>query len=108
MGLLVTSCENFLDRQPKSDLSVETYWQTEKDLQTWNAGMYDGLQSTLKTNWFDWGELRGGTFAPRGTGWDTNLLYNGLTSTSGTSSWAVYMLPFIVRMLLSNISPILL
>ena len=87
MGLLTTSCENFLDRQPKSDLSVDTYWKTEKDLQTWNAGMYDGLQSTLKTNWFDWGEVRGGTFAPRGTGWDTNLLYNGLTSTSGTSSW---------------------
>ena len=54
MGLLTTSCENFLDRQPKSDLSVDTYWKTEKDLQTWNAGMYDGLQSTLKTNWFDW------------------------------------------------------
>ena len=87
-GLLISSCENFLDRQPKSDLSVDTYWQTEQDLKTWNAGMYDGLQSTLKTNWFDWGELRGGTYRPRGTSWDTNLLYNGLTSTSGSSSWS--------------------
>ena len=87
LGLLSTSCENFLDRQPKSDISVESYWQTVQDLKTWNAGMYDGLQATLKTGWFDWGELRGGTYAPRGTGWDTNLLYNGLTSSSGSSSW---------------------
>lgn len=87
IGLLITSCENFLDRQPKSDLSVDTYWKTEKDLQTWNAGMYDGLQATLRTNWLDWGEVRGGGFAPRGTSWDTNLLYNGLTSSSGSSSW---------------------
>lgn len=87
LGLLTTSCENFLDRSPKSDISVDMYWETEQDLKTWNAGMYDGLQNTLQTGWFDWGELRGGTFAPRGTGWDTNLLYNGLTSTSGSSSW---------------------
>lgn len=88
MGLMTTSCENFLDRDPKSDLSVDTYWKTEQDLKTWNAGMYDGLQNTLQTGWFDWGELRGGTYAPRGTAWDTNLLYNGLTSTSGSSSWS--------------------
>lgn len=85
--LLATSCENFLDRQPKSELSVETYWQSEQDLKTWNAGMYDGLQSTLRTGWFDWGELRGGTFVSRGTSYDINLLFNGLNSQSGTSSW---------------------
>lgn len=88
LGICLSSCENFLDRDPISDLSNATYWKTEKDLQTWNAGMYDGLQNTLKTNWFYWGELRGGLYRPRGTAWDTNLLYNGLTSTSGSSSWS--------------------
>ena len=87
-ALILGSCEKFLDRQPISSLSVDTYWQTSIDLDTWNAGMYDGLQETLRTNWFYWGEIRSGVFAPRGTGWDTNLLYNGLTSTSASASWA--------------------
>lgn len=86
--LLLSSCENFLDRQPKSELSIDTYWQTETDLKTWNAGMYHGLQTALREGWFVWGEVRGGTFAPCGTAWDANLLYNGLTSTSGSSSWS--------------------
>lgn len=86
--MLFMSCDDFLDRQPISDLSVDTYWQTENDLKTWNSGIYDGLQSTLRMNWFYWGEIRGGCFAPRGTSWDTNLLYNGLTSTSGSADWS--------------------
>lgn len=86
--LLLSACENFLDRQPISDLSIDTYWKTETDLKTWNAGMYHGLQSTLRDGWFLWGELRGGTYAPRGTASDFNMLYNGLSSTSGSSSWS--------------------
>ena len=42
VSLLLTSCENFLDRQPESSLSGETFWTSEQDLKTWNAGMYDG------------------------------------------------------------------
>ena len=86
-GLVFASCEGFLDRQPKSSLSQETYWQTEQDLKTWNSGMYNGLQAVLKNNWFYWGELRSGVYRARGTAWDSNLLYNGLTSGSGSSNW---------------------
>lgn len=43
VSLLFASCENFLDRQPESSLSGETFWTSEQDLKTWNAGMYDGL-----------------------------------------------------------------
>ena len=88
VSLLLSSCENFLDRQPESSLSGETFWTSEQDLKTWNAGMYDGLQSTLRTNWFYWGELRSGIYAERGTAYDRNLLYNGLNSQSGSSSWS--------------------
>ncbi|HET9570747.1 MAG TPA: RagB/SusD family nutrient uptake outer membrane protein [Bacteroidales bacterium] len=88
LGLLMGSCADFLDRQPLSDLSVATYWKSEQDLKTWNAAMYDGLQSTLRTNWFDWGEVRAGGYAARGTGYDINLLGNSLTSSSGSTSWS--------------------
>jgi len=88
VGLLLASCENFLDRQPESSLSVKTFWTSEQDLKTWNAGMYDGLQSTLRTNWLYWGELRSGVYTERGTAYDRNLLYNGLNSQSSSSSWS--------------------
>ena len=39
VSLLLTSCENFLDRQPESSLSGETFWTSEQDLKTWNAGI---------------------------------------------------------------------
>lgn len=87
LGLLLSSCEDFLDRQPKSTLSISSYWQTKQDLDTWNAGMYDGLQATLRYNWFYWGDVRSGVYAERGTAYDRNLLYNGLTSQSGSSNW---------------------
>lgn len=87
VGLLFSSCENFLNRQPISDLAQETYWQSELDLQTWNAGMYDGLQATLKTNWFYWGEVRSGVFRPRGTAYNSNLLYNALSSSEASAKW---------------------
>ena len=51
VSLLLTSCENFLDRQPESSLSGETFWTSEQDLKTWNAGMYDGC--LLYTSGFD-------------------------------------------------------
>lgn len=34
VSLLLTSCENFLDRQPESSLSGETFWTSEQDLKT--------------------------------------------------------------------------
>ena len=83
LGLLMGSCSDFLDRQPLSDSSVETFWKSEQDFKAWNAGMYDGLQATLRTNWFDWGEVRDGAYTARGTAYDTNLLWNALTSGSG-------------------------
>lgn len=105
VSLLLTSCENFLDRQPESSLSGETFWTSEQDLKTWNAGMYDGLQSTLRTNWFYWGELRSGVYAERGTAYDRNLLYNGLNSQSALPVGVIFIKQFIVRMRLLSIFP---
>ena len=38
--LLFTSCDDFLDRTPKSDLAPENYFRDKKDMTYWNAGIY--------------------------------------------------------------------
>lgn len=88
IGTVMSSCESFLDRQPISDLSIDIYWKSEKDIKTWNAGMYYGMQTTLRENWFKWGEVRSGVFAPTGTSPDKSIMYNGLTSLHATTSWS--------------------
>ena len=88
IGTVLSSCENFLDRQPISDLSIDIYWKSEKDIKTWNAGMYYGMQTTLRENWFKWGEVRSCIYAPTGTSPDKSILYNGLTSLHATTSWS--------------------
>ncbi len=87
LGMTLTSCNDFLDREPISDLSTGIYWKTEADIKTWNSGMYYGLQSTLQSNLYAWGDLRSGVFNPSGTSYDKAILYNGLTSSHGTTSW---------------------
>lgn len=67
--------------------------------------MYDGLQSTLRTNWFYWGELRSGVYAERGTAYDRNLLYNGLNSQSAWSD--LYKTIYRANALLSIFPPAL-
>jgi len=87
LGMSLTSCNDFLDRQPISDLSTGIYWKTEADIKTWTAGMYYGMQNTLRMDLYNWGELRAGVYNPSGTSYDKAILYNGLTSTHGSTSW---------------------
>ncbi|WP_017257336.1 RagB/SusD family nutrient uptake outer membrane protein [Pedobacter arcticus] len=44
-GCLVTSCESFLDTQPSDSLSPEFYYNTEKEMNSALAGVYDILGS---------------------------------------------------------------
>ena len=58
-GLILGGCEKFLDKQPVSQLSRDKFWKSPKDADIWIAGMYDGLQKTLGSNFYIWGEVRG-------------------------------------------------
>lgn len=87
-GFIFSGCDDFLDKQPVSQLSRDKFWKTPKDADIWIAGMYDGLQSTLKTNYFIWGEIRSDNEQLCGTGTaQIQLLTNTLTSSMSECNW---------------------
>ena len=72
LGLIVvlgsTSCKKFLDQQPISTVSPDRFWKDRNDATTWMAGVYNQFQTTLRTNWFEWGEVRADNVRVGGTG----------------------------------------
>ncbi|MCG8308877.1 MAG: RagB/SusD family nutrient uptake outer membrane protein [Cytophagales bacterium] len=53
--LTVTSCEDFLEKQPLDQISSETFWKTPEDVEMGVIGVYSRLQSTtfnyFRMNW---------------------------------------------------------
>src|SRR5688500_5248537 len=84
----VSSCEDFLNEQPISQLSAGNYWKTELDLITATAGMYDGLQDIVDDEFINWGEGRSDNFIRGGTG-ETQyaFMYNAMTADMETTDW---------------------
>lgn len=84
----VSSCEDFLNEQPISQLSADNYWKTEHDIITATAGMYDGLQDIVDDNFINWGEGRSDNFVRGGTG-ETQFafMYNAMTADMDATDW---------------------
>ena len=61
-------CDKFLDEEPISTIVPGDFWKDSADATTWMAGVYHQLQSTLRNNWFDWGEVRSDNVRAAGTG----------------------------------------
>ena len=90
--LATISCNKFLDEKPISTLAPENFWKSETDATTWMAGLYNSLQTTLRTNWFDWGEVRSDNVRIAGTGnaqltMITNTLSANDADINGTTRW---------------------
>lgn len=87
-GYLFTGCDDFLDKQPISQLSRDKFWKTPKDADIWIAAMYDGMQSTLRGNYFLWGEIRADNQQLAGTGTaQLKFLTNTLSSDMSECNW---------------------
>lgn len=83
---IFSGCDDFLNRQPLSDMSPGTFFQAKGDMRTWNAGIYDGVQSTLHTRHLDWGDLRSDNYHT--TGYESAKVYmNAMESTMAETSW---------------------
>jgi hypothetical protein len=93
VGLMMgVGCKKFLDEKPISSLAPENFWKSETDATTWMAGIYNSLQTTLRTNWFDWGEVRSDNVRVGGTGnaqltMITNTLSANDADINGTTRW---------------------
>ncbi|WP_119080596.1 RagB/SusD family nutrient uptake outer membrane protein [Chitinophaga alhagiae] len=94
-GLLLVSslqCNKMLDESPVSTADPKTFWKDQNDAKSWMAGIYNQLQNVLRTNWFDWGEVRSDNMTVAGTGnAQTKLLNNALTANdsdiNGITRW---------------------
>lgn len=93
IGLLTSvSCNKFLEEKPISTLAPENFWKSETDATSWMAGVYNSLQTTLRSNWFDWGEVRSDNVRVGGTGnaqltMITNTLSANDADINGTTRW---------------------
>ncbi|WP_181308578.1 RagB/SusD family nutrient uptake outer membrane protein [Rufibacter sp. XAAS-G3-1] len=86
--LSVSSCEDFLDEQPVSELSADRFWKNQDDVVAGIAGMYDGLQTVVSERYIDWGEGRSDNFmhGPTATR-EVKFSFNGLTADLPQLNW---------------------
>lgn len=59
-GLLMTSCSDWLDIQPKDKQTTDLYWTSSTDVEAILAQGYSSMRSCIPFM-IDWGELRGGS-----------------------------------------------
>lgn len=88
-GLVVVGCEDFLDREPLSELSTGTFFKSKGDMRTWVHGTYDELQTALiGTTGFvlETGELRSDNFGNTGYG-DTRVYLNAIDASQSQWNW---------------------
>lgn len=86
--IFIAACQKHLDQQPLSDLSTDLFWKSPDDARLGIAGMYDGLQKTLSSNYIDWCEPRSDDFKAGGNGEaQVNLSLNALDANQAEASW---------------------
>jgi starch-binding outer membrane protein, SusD/RagB family len=93
-GLVLSGCENFLDREPLSELSTGTFFKTEGDMPSWVHGTYDALQNALLASdgstgtagALEWGDLRSDNYGHSSYG-ETKPYMNALDAAQSQYNW---------------------
>lgn len=96
--LILSGCSDFLDRNPKSELSPKSYFQDKAEMSNWNAGIYDAFQSALSQKQVLYGDVRSDNVHT--TGYATSWIYtNALLPDKNECSWQ----PFYQAITRSNV-----
>jgi hypothetical protein len=87
--IMLTSCDDFLNKEPISEVPVEQMWQTRRDVQAGVNNIYVNFRNTMRSNFFRWGELRADNFESKyGTADEPDMLArNQLTSSMASTLW---------------------
>lgn len=62
LSSVLIGCDDFLDKQPISDLTPETFWQTERDANVGVMAAYNNFTKAMSSGVWDWGEARSDNF----------------------------------------------
>jgi tetratricopeptide (TPR) repeat protein len=81
LALTYSSCEDFLDEQPFSQIGDQQFWQTAGDAESGVAAIYDAMQDAYRTKHYLWGEFRSDNHiaSDRVSGANSELVENVLT-----------------------------
>ncbi|MRX47863.1 RagB/SusD family nutrient uptake outer membrane protein [Pedobacter puniceum] len=72
---------NVIEKDPISSIEPGQFFKNRNDANAFMAGIYNSLQTTLRNNYFDWGEVRSDNVEPEGTGTaQTKLVNNALAA----------------------------
>ena len=87
-----SGCKKFLNEEPISTVAPENFWKDRNDARNWMAGLYHSLQTTLRNNYLDWGEVRSDNLRVGGTGnaqltMITNTLSANDADINSTTRW---------------------
>ncbi len=84
---LLSSCEGILEQAPFSQLAEEQFWRTNTDALSGVSAIYDGMQKTYNSKYYNWGEFRADNYVASSTpGADAlELLKNALTPTNSNA-----------------------
>lgn len=91
-----SSCSEWLNTKPESEIILEEYWQSEADVQAVLASCYRGLtESSVIYRMVVWGELRSdnmitGDGFPSGIYDMQRILEGNLTTVNSFSSWGSF------------------
>lgn len=61
-------CKKFLEEKPFSTIDPNGFFKDQNDVLTWQAGVYNAMQTALTENFFQWGDVRGDNFEVGGVG----------------------------------------
>ncbi len=77
LGNIFSSCEDFLNKEPISQLTNDKFWKTEQDANVGVIAIYSTFSRALAAGIWNWGELRGDNFTGNGkTSFDQDELIN--------------------------------
>lgn len=88
--LVLTSCDDYLELQPKDALIQEEFWQNEDHVASAVAGCYSSLTETNFTDrLFKWGELRAEMLVSNSaSNDDQRMLRNNIIPSNGLLNWS--------------------
>lgn len=89
LGLVLSSCSDFLDRQPLSELAPGTFFKDKKEMENWNAGIYVAFQNALSQKQVLYGDVRSDNVETTGYAQDW-LMMNAITPQRGEASWQAF------------------
>lgn len=87
LAISLTSCGDFLDKEPVSDLAPGNFFQNTEEMSNWNAGIYTSFQTALNQRQVLFGDVRSDNCEKVQNYANTNYYMNSILPTDNGANW---------------------